>query len=169
MRQRALLSEALNTRSARELTVSYCVFMAACVFGRLTDARHRASRIEAEQAAARERARIAREMHDILPHAVSLMIVQAGPGRCHGYRTMTLDDRTQERCPGRILGGPVEEEAGRPRGGGKTGERWGYDAAISSTRDGPRTLVHSVNATDTEGQDMNKVAQNITVAAYGRT
>ncbi|UZI26638.1 histidine kinase [Streptomyces sp. VB1] len=28
-------------------------------------------RIEAEQAAARERARIAREMHDILSHAVS--------------------------------------------------------------------------------------------------
>ncbi|MFE0650730.1 sensor histidine kinase [Streptomyces sp. NPDC059534] len=70
----------LNTQSARELTFSLFVFVAAYVFGRLQDARQRAHRIEAEQAAARERARIAREMHDILSHAVSLMIVQAEAG-----------------------------------------------------------------------------------------
>ncbi|EFL33580.1 two-component system sensor kinase [Streptomyces viridochromogenes DSM 40736] len=70
----------LNTRSARELTFSLFVFAAAYGFGRLTDARQRANRVEAEQAAARERARIAREMHDVLSHAVSLMIVQAEAG-----------------------------------------------------------------------------------------
>ncbi|KDN76920.1 histidine kinase [Streptomyces olindensis] len=70
----------LNTRSARELTFSFFVLVAAYVFGRLTDARRRAHRVEAERAAARERARIAREMHDILSHAVSLMIVQAEAG-----------------------------------------------------------------------------------------
>ncbi|WP_037947444.1 histidine kinase [Streptomyces sp. PRh5] len=70
----------LNTRTARELTFSLFVFAAAYVFGRLTDARQREHRIEAERAAARERARIAREMHDILSHAVSLMIVQAEAG-----------------------------------------------------------------------------------------
>ncbi|MER6157853.1 histidine kinase [Streptomyces sp. NPDC001868] len=70
----------LNTRSARELTFSAFVFAAAYVFGRHTDARRRAHRVEAERAAARERARIAREMHDILSHAVSLMIVQAEAG-----------------------------------------------------------------------------------------
>ncbi|GAA3390272.1 sensor histidine kinase [Streptomyces roseoviridis] len=70
----------LNSRSMRELTFSLFVFGAAYVFGRLTDARQRAHRVEAEQAAARERARIAREMHDILSHAVSLMIVQAEAG-----------------------------------------------------------------------------------------
>ncbi|MEU2656264.1 histidine kinase [Streptomyces sp. NPDC007325] len=70
----------LNTRSARELTFSLFVFGAAYVFGRLTDARQRAQVVEAERAAARERARIAREMHDILSHAVSLMIVQAEAG-----------------------------------------------------------------------------------------
>ncbi|GGY35598.1 sensor histidine kinase [Streptomyces omiyaensis] len=70
----------LNTRSARELTFSLFVFGAAYVFGRLTDARQRAHRVEEERAAARERARIAREMHDILSHAVSLMIVQAEAG-----------------------------------------------------------------------------------------
>ncbi|WP_349239651.1 sensor histidine kinase [Streptomyces sp. CC208A] len=70
----------LNTRSARELTFSLFVFGAAYAFGRLTDARQRAHRVEAERAAARERARIAREMHDILSHAVSLMIVQAEAG-----------------------------------------------------------------------------------------
>ncbi|MFG2644625.1 sensor histidine kinase [Streptomyces sp. NPDC048370] len=70
----------LNTGSARELTFSLFVFAAAYVFGRLTDARQRAHRVEAERAAARERARIAREMHDILSHAVSLMVVQAEAG-----------------------------------------------------------------------------------------
>lgn len=70
----------LNTRSVRELTFSLFVFAAAYVFGRLTDARQRATRVEAERAAARERARIAREMHDILSHAVSLMVVQAEAG-----------------------------------------------------------------------------------------
>ncbi|MCZ9340951.1 histidine kinase, partial [Streptomyces sp. TRM76130] len=69
-----------NTRSARELGFSLIVFVAAYAFGRLTDARRRASRVEAERAAARERARIAREMHDVLSHAVSLMIVQAEAG-----------------------------------------------------------------------------------------
>nr|WP_246097676.1 histidine kinase [Streptomyces botrytidirepellens] len=74
------LSVWLNTRTARELTFSFFVFAAAYVLGRLTAARQRAHRVEAEQAAARERARIAREMHDILSHAVSLMIVQAEAG-----------------------------------------------------------------------------------------
>ncbi|MET9724867.1 sensor histidine kinase [Streptomyces zaomyceticus] len=70
----------LNTQSARELTFSLFVFAAAYVFGRLQDARQRAHLVEAERAAARERARIAREMHDILSHAVSLMVVQAEAG-----------------------------------------------------------------------------------------
>ncbi|MFK0117498.1 sensor histidine kinase [Streptomyces sp. NPDC090994] len=69
-----------NTRSARELGFTAIVFVAAHAFGRLTDARRRATRVEAERAAARERSRIAREMHDILSHAVSLMIVQAEAG-----------------------------------------------------------------------------------------
>ncbi|MFJ3621856.1 serine hydrolase domain-containing protein [Streptomyces iakyrus] len=51
---------------------------------------------------------------------------------------------------------------------GKTGGRWGYNAAIASTRDGSRTLVYSVNATDAKGQGMNRTAETIMVAAYGR-
>ncbi|MFJ5142419.1 serine hydrolase domain-containing protein [Streptomyces sp. NPDC088707] len=50
---------------------------------------------------------------------------------------------------------------------GKTGGRWGYNAAIASTRDGARTLVYSVNSTDAKGQDMNPTALNVMVAAYG--
>ncbi|MFI9582572.1 sensor histidine kinase [Streptomyces sp. NPDC052236] len=89
---------AMNSGEARELLFSLFVFAAAYALGRLTHTRQaytqavedraaqleRANRIEAEQAAeqatARERARIAREMHDILSHAVSIMIVQAEAG-----------------------------------------------------------------------------------------
>ncbi|MGX1884839.1 sensor histidine kinase [Streptomyces sp. NPDC055287] len=87
-------SVALNTGEARELMFSLTVFAASYAMGRLTHTRQaytaavedrarqleRANRIEAEQAGARERARIAREMHDILSHAVSIMIVQAEAG-----------------------------------------------------------------------------------------
>ncbi|MGW0642065.1 sensor histidine kinase [Streptomyces badius] len=87
-------SVAWNTGEARELLFSLFVFGAAYAFGRLSHTRKAyvaavedralqaelGRRIEAEGAAARERARIAREMHDILSHAVSLMIVQAEAG-----------------------------------------------------------------------------------------
>ncbi|MFD7553729.1 MULTISPECIES: sensor histidine kinase [unclassified Streptomyces] len=88
------VSVGLNTGTARELLFALFVFASAFALGRLQATRlayteaaldraaqlERANRIEAEQAAARERARIAREMHDILSHAVSIMIVQAEAG-----------------------------------------------------------------------------------------
>ncbi|MFD9335730.1 sensor histidine kinase [Streptomyces sp. NPDC060028] len=88
------LSVGWNTGTARELLFTLFVTAAAYALGRLQYTRQaytsavedraaqleRANRIEAEQAAARERARIAREMHDILSHAVSIMIVQAEAG-----------------------------------------------------------------------------------------
>ncbi|MGW2110588.1 sensor histidine kinase [Streptomyces sp. NPDC001948] len=89
-----LVSVGLDGEDMRELLFSLFVFAAAYAFGRFTVTRRAylravedrarqlelTHRIEAEQAAARERARIAREMHDILSHAVSLMIVQAEAG-----------------------------------------------------------------------------------------
>ncbi|MFF2010835.1 sensor histidine kinase [Streptomyces sp. NPDC058195] len=89
-----LVSVGLGRQDLRELFFSLFVFAAAYAFGRLTVTRQAylravedrarqlelTHRIEAEQAVARERSRIAREMHDILSHAVSLMIVQAEAG-----------------------------------------------------------------------------------------
>ncbi|MGW7438115.1 serine hydrolase domain-containing protein [Streptomyces sp. NPDC054849] len=51
---------------------------------------------------------------------------------------------------------------------GKTGGRHGYNTAIGATRDLSRTLVYSVNATDAKGQDMNKVALGIVMAAFAK-
>ncbi|MFE2284781.1 sensor histidine kinase [Streptomyces sp. NPDC059443] len=88
------LSVGWDTGTARELFFTLFILGASYALGRLQYTRQaytsavedraaqleRANRIEAEQAAARERARIAREMHDILSHAVSIMIVQAEAG-----------------------------------------------------------------------------------------
>ncbi|MFE2323943.1 serine hydrolase domain-containing protein [Streptomyces sp. NPDC059385] len=51
---------------------------------------------------------------------------------------------------------------------GKTGGRYGYNTAIGGTRDLSRTLVYSVNSTDAKGQDMNKVAFGIVMAAFAK-
>lgn len=89
-----IASVGLEAGSARELSFTLFCACAAYALGRLQFTRQaytaavedraaqleRANRIEAEQAVARERGRIAREMHDILSHAVSIMIVQAEAG-----------------------------------------------------------------------------------------
>ncbi|MFD8222867.1 serine hydrolase domain-containing protein [Streptomyces massasporeus] len=108
--------------------------------------------------------------------------------------TADLETFTRALFRGRVVRGPLLEEmftlpevtdfrTGKPAaysaglsmkvlGGrevwGKTGGRWGYNTAIASTRDGSRTLVYSVNSTDAKGQAMNRTAENIMVAAYGR-
>ncbi|MEU7135365.1 histidine kinase [Streptomyces sp. NPDC046261] len=85
---------ALRTNTAREYLFSYFLFSMVYALGVLARTRQaytetvelraaeleKARQVEAERAAERERARIAREMHDILSHAVSLMIVQAEAG-----------------------------------------------------------------------------------------
>ncbi|MFD5482454.1 serine hydrolase domain-containing protein [Streptomyces hawaiiensis] len=108
--------------------------------------------------------------------------------------TADLERFTNALFRGRIVRGPLLEEmftlpevtdfrSGKPAaysaglsmkvlGGrevwGKTGGRWGYNTAIAATRNGSRTLVYSVNSTDAKGQDMNKTAETLMVAAYGR-
>jgi signal transduction histidine kinase len=53
---------------------------AAYALGRSAQLRREHAAIEVERAAERQRAQLAREMHDILGHAVSLMVVQAEAG-----------------------------------------------------------------------------------------
>jgi D-alanyl-D-alanine carboxypeptidase len=108
--------------------------------------------------------------------------------------TADLEQFTNALFQGRIVRGPLLEEmftlpevtdfrTGKPAaysaglsmkvlGGrevwGKTGGRWGYNTAVASTRNGSRILVYSVNSTDAKGQDMNRTAETLMVAAYGR-
>ncbi|MET8999623.1 histidine kinase [Amycolatopsis sp. NPDC004169] len=77
----------LLTASSETALRSGILFAAAYAIGRVAVAsRERAEWLERERlaeaarAAERERARIARDMHDILSHAVSLMVVQAEAG-----------------------------------------------------------------------------------------
>lgn len=108
--------------------------------------------------------------------------------------TADLERFTRALFAGRVVRGPLLEEmftlpkvkdatSGAPAaysaglsmkrlGGrevwGKTGGRWGYNTAVAATRDGSRTLVYSVNSTDAKGQDMNGVAMNLMIAAFGK-
>jgi signal transduction histidine kinase len=89
-----------------DLVFSEFVFLAVWVVGFLVgrkfeeadEARERAARLERERAAearaavAEERARIARELHDVVGHSVSVMTVQAS-----GVRRLLREDQQRER------------------------------------------------------------------------
>ncbi|MFI6445589.1 sensor histidine kinase [Kitasatospora sp. NPDC050543] len=84
----------LGTRSPNGMLFSLLTSVGAFVFGSLVRELRRLAQAETERAreagqraasdaaraVAQERARIAREMHDILAHAVSLMVIQAEAG-----------------------------------------------------------------------------------------
>jgi signal transduction histidine kinase len=55
---------------------------------------------EAQQAVADERRRIAREMHDVVAHSISIMVVQAGGAR----RILVADPERAEQAAARIRG-----------------------------------------------------------------
>ncbi|MFF2043919.1 sensor histidine kinase [Kitasatospora sp. NPDC058170] len=84
----------VGTRSPNGMLFSLLTSVGAFVFGSLVRELRRLAQVETERAreagqraasdaaraVAQERARIAREMHDILAHAVSLMVIQAEAG-----------------------------------------------------------------------------------------
>jgi signal transduction histidine kinase len=106
-----------NFNSWGDVLVGVVIFTAVWVFGdsrrvrrlHLEVAEERAARAERERderaraAVQEERTRIAREMHDIVAHSVSVMVVQAGAAR----RTVTRDPAAAMVAAGEV------EETGR--------------------------------------------------------
>ncbi len=98
-------------------------------FAELTAGREREKRLASETVLAQERARLAREMHDVVSHQVSLIAVQAGALRVtthdEGVRetadairklsVQTLDELRQMVGVLRAAGGHVPELAPQPR------------------------------------------------------
>ncbi|MGW2615036.1 sensor histidine kinase [Streptomyces sp. NPDC001500] len=101
------LSLALPRESADVYPLMGTAFFAAFALGTAEHARRsqaaehaeRARRLEQERAAAvlRERARIARDMHDIVTHSVGLMVVQAEAGPFAGRGGRDAADRGDAR------------------------------------------------------------------------
>ncbi|MEE1828941.1 histidine kinase [Streptomyces sp. BE20] len=89
-----VVANVVGTRSPNGMLFSLLTSVGAFVFGSLVRELRRLAQVESERAreagrraasdaaraVAEERARIAREMHDILAHAVSLMVIQAEAG-----------------------------------------------------------------------------------------
>lgn len=84
----------------------------------LASLRERADRLEreqalmAERAATAERNRIAREMHDVVAHRVSLMVVHAGALEVSGGDETVVDTAGQIRAAGREALGELREVLG---------------------------------------------------------
>ncbi|MGW0708109.1 serine hydrolase domain-containing protein [Streptomyces sp. NPDC002643] len=93
-------------------------------------------------------------------------IVPRGPLLEEMFTLPQVDDFTSGAPASYSVGLSMKKLGGREVWG-KTGGRWGYNTAIAATRDGSRTLVYSVNSTDAKGQDMNEVAMNVLIAAFG--
>jgi signal transduction histidine kinase len=86
----------------------------------LAERLERARALEARQAAWQERARLARELHDVIGHTVNVMVIQAGAGR----RTLAADRGLAERAFQTIesTGREALEELDRLLGILRTGE-----------------------------------------------
>ncbi|WP_369183838.1 sensor histidine kinase [Streptomyces sp. Y1] len=132
----AVAANVLGTHSPNGALFSVLTSVGGFVFGSLVRSQRRLAHLEAERAreageraaseaaraVAQERARIAREMHDILAHAVSLMVIQAeaGPLVVHGdpdravrvFDTIADSGRDAMVQLRRVLGVLKEEGAG---------------------------------------------------------
>jgi signal transduction histidine kinase len=92
----------------------------------------RARALEARQAAWQERARLARELHDVIGHTVNVMVIQAGAGR----RTLASDRGLAERAFQTI------ESTGREAWRSWTG-CWGSCGPRRTSRSSPRSPAWS--------------------------
>ncbi|WP_344656616.1 sensor histidine kinase [Catenulispora subtropica] len=77
-----ILAEILHkqTGNPEDFFVTFTLSLTSISLGLLTQSERDSAEVLADRAAAAERARIARDMHDVVGHAVALMVVQAEAG-----------------------------------------------------------------------------------------
>jgi signal transduction histidine kinase len=77
-----VVAEALHKQlgNPEDFFVTFALSLSALFFGLLMQSERDSAEVLAERAARAERARIARDMHDVVGHAVALMVVQAEAG-----------------------------------------------------------------------------------------
>src|SRR5256714_7313964 len=77
-----VVAEALHNKldNPESFFITFALSLAAIFLGVLMQSERAGSAVAAERAARAERARIARDMHDVVGHAVALMVVQAEAG-----------------------------------------------------------------------------------------
>jgi signal transduction histidine kinase len=127
----------LKRNDAAEFMFTYGLPLAAFLLGTLTRTNRSRAALEADRAAAEERNRIARDMHDVLAHSVSVMMVQAEAGPVVLTRDPVAAARVFDTIAevGRVAQAQLAEVLGALKGDARPPAAAGIPSLVERVRD----------------------------------